>query len=515
MLDEEAPARSQSEAETRSQPHDNAATKRTPIPKFQLFILLLIQFAEPMTALVIYPFVVQFVRDTGITGGDETKTGFYAGLLESSFFLAECLTVYQFGRLSDIYGRRPVLLLAPLGLGTAMLGFGLSKIFWMLLGFRCFQGMFNGSLGVAKTAMNEASAQNAFNRPSFMHTPQISDPTNVADVFSFLQLMWSLGSTTRRVSPFIGGVLANPAVKWPGTLGKIGLLRNHPYFLPCAVAASVAFASFALAFLGLRETLPSAVERPKKAKNTAPTETDPLLPASENAVPAAANPDTVPPLRELLTRNVRIALLNHVLLSFCDMAHDSMVPLVFSTPISLGGLGLEPYDIGLIMGLCGISNAIVQVVLGGWIIRYFGPRRVFIGAFCAFGLIFSAYPLLNILARCAGRVDAAVLVVLVCQLSGSFIVYFSFAATMLFIMDSAPNRASVGSVTGLSQMVGTVARSVAPSIASSLFALSAKTQPRGRVLGVYRARRRSLLRGALLVEASPSSAVGCHGVVRC
>jgi hypothetical protein len=26
---------------------------------------------------------------------------------------------------------------------------------------------------------------------------QISDPSNVADVFSTLQLMWSLGSTTR------------------------------------------------------------------------------------------------------------------------------------------------------------------------------------------------------------------------------------------------------------------------------------------------------------------------------
>lgn len=39
----------------------------------------------PLLALVIYPFVVQFVRDTGITGGDEAKTGFYAGLLVSAF----------------------------------------------------------------------------------------------------------------------------------------------------------------------------------------------------------------------------------------------------------------------------------------------------------------------------------------------------------------------------------------------------------------------------------------------
>ncbi len=43
--------------------------KRTPLPKLQLFITNLIQFAEPVTALVIYPFINQFVRDTGITNG--------------------------------------------------------------------------------------------------------------------------------------------------------------------------------------------------------------------------------------------------------------------------------------------------------------------------------------------------------------------------------------------------------------------------------------------------------------
>ena len=57
--------------------------KRTPLPKLQLFITNLIQFAEPVTALVIYPFINQFVRDTGITNGDETKTGYYAGVIVS------------------------------------------------------------------------------------------------------------------------------------------------------------------------------------------------------------------------------------------------------------------------------------------------------------------------------------------------------------------------------------------------------------------------------------------------
>lgn len=57
--------------------------KRTPLPKFQLFIVFLIQFAEPITASVIYPFINQFVRDTGVTGGDQRKTGYYAGIIVS------------------------------------------------------------------------------------------------------------------------------------------------------------------------------------------------------------------------------------------------------------------------------------------------------------------------------------------------------------------------------------------------------------------------------------------------
>lgn len=55
--------------------------KPTPLPVLQLLSVFLIQFAEPVTALCIYPFVNQFVRETGITKGDETKTGYYAGII--------------------------------------------------------------------------------------------------------------------------------------------------------------------------------------------------------------------------------------------------------------------------------------------------------------------------------------------------------------------------------------------------------------------------------------------------
>ena len=55
--------------------------ERTPLPKVSLFIIFLIQFSEPITATVIYPFVNKFVGDTGVTSGDERKIGYFAGVI--------------------------------------------------------------------------------------------------------------------------------------------------------------------------------------------------------------------------------------------------------------------------------------------------------------------------------------------------------------------------------------------------------------------------------------------------
>ncbi|KAJ7039675.1 major facilitator superfamily multidrug-resistance, DHA1 sub-family [Mycena alexandri] len=420
----------------------NVAKRRTPIPKFQVAIVFLIQFSEPITALVIYPFVVQFVRDTGITGGEESKTGFYAGFLESAFFLTESLSVFPLGRLSDTYGRRPVLLWGPFGLGLSMLGFGLSKSFWALLFFRCIQGVCNGGIGVSKTVINE-----------------IADPTNIADIFSMMPLIWSLGTT---VAPLIGGLLANPATKWPTTFGRLEILIDHPYFLPSLVAGIIALVSFAFAFLGLNETLPSIVARRRKLSAPA-VETDPLIPAPPHDAP--------PPMRDLLIRPVFIALANSGTIAFIHMANEALIPLVFATPIG-AGLGLKPNEIGIILGIRGFCNVVVQLLFAGPLIRRYGPRCVVIAGFIAYLIQFSMYPLVSLLAQRAAGVNAIVRIVLACQLSCTFVVYFAYGGMMIFIMDAAPGPASLGSVNGLAQMVGTVFRSLAPYFSSSLFSLS-------------------------------------------
>ncbi|PIL33665.1 hypothetical protein GSI_04288 [Ganoderma sinense ZZ0214-1] len=55
--------------------------KPTPLPKLQIAILMLLHLAEPMTSHVIFPFINQLISELDITGGDEKKVGYYAGLI--------------------------------------------------------------------------------------------------------------------------------------------------------------------------------------------------------------------------------------------------------------------------------------------------------------------------------------------------------------------------------------------------------------------------------------------------
>ena len=144
----------------------------TPLPWGTLLVVLLVQFADPMTGMVIFPFINQFVGETGITGGDDTRTGYFAGIIvrtwfcthvhcnfetksqESMFFLAKAVTVVFWGMASDRFGRRSVLIFGPLGLSIAMFGFGASKQFSSLVMFRLFQGVFNGNMGLSPARYN-------------------------------------------------------------------------------------------------------------------------------------------------------------------------------------------------------------------------------------------------------------------------------------------------------------------------------------------------------------------------
>lgn len=184
----------------------------TPLPKIQLGILLLIQFAEPISGTSIYPYINQLVGELEITGGDERKVGYYAGLIvscddpirdshfmlgyrskDSLFFVTQSIAVIHWSRLSDRIGRKPVILIGLSGLCVSMTCFGLSKTFWQLVVrsvrvervryqlnslSRCICGLLNGNVGAVKSMIGE-----------------LTDSTNIAQAFALMPIGWSVGST--------------------------------------------------------------------------------------------------------------------------------------------------------------------------------------------------------------------------------------------------------------------------------------------------------------------------------
>jgi MFS family permease len=109
--------------------------------------LALARFAEPIAFMSIFPYCYYMIRSFNITDND-AQISLYAGMVTSSFAVAECSCSAMWGRLSDRIGRKPVLLIGLGGTGISMTIFGFAKSLPVALGARFVGGLLNGN-GVA------------------------------------------------------------------------------------------------------------------------------------------------------------------------------------------------------------------------------------------------------------------------------------------------------------------------------------------------------------------------------
>ncbi|KAF9076459.1 major facilitator superfamily domain-containing protein [Rhodocollybia butyracea] len=437
----------------------------TPLPKLQLFLTLLIQLSEPVMAVVIYPFITRAIRRTGITKGDEQKTGYWAGIIESLFFVSETLSVYHWGHASDFYGRRPILLIGPLGLTLAVLGFGLSQSFWGMAVSRAAMGVFNGNIGVSKTVMAEST-----------------DESNRADAFALMPIALVLGTTVGHSRPAIGGLLADPAARWPYIFGKLAFFKEFPWFLSCSAAGLISFAAFVLSYWGLKETLPSKAKQ--KRIEAAPllddSETFPSYGSVQNSEPTPeplSSPEATPSSVQSLLGDSRLrtTLTSLGFLAFTHMAYESLLPLVYTTSIPVGGLGLSPYQVGVILGIFGLFNGFWNWLVLTKVLKKLGPRKTLTLFYAFFLLHFALLWILRDAAFNAGRITPHIWALFVFQLFVSAVIPTAFNANFLLIVKNAPPNA-LGSVNGLAQIISSGTRGVAPVFASSLFSYSLESR---------------------------------------
>jgi hypothetical protein len=112
-----APPSPASDEETPLLSSEPPPQKTTPVPWAQVWILIVLLLAEPLTSQVIFPFTpevchicilvssfhihpLQFVRNVGITHGDESRVGLYVGMMVclgvdlSTHLSKHCLALY-------------------------------------------------------------------------------------------------------------------------------------------------------------------------------------------------------------------------------------------------------------------------------------------------------------------------------------------------------------------------------------------------------------------------------------
>ncbi|KAG2093752.1 uncharacterized protein F5147DRAFT_642477 [Suillus discolor] len=119
----------QDDEETHLLQRPEQPTAKTPLPWDQFWILLLLEMPDFISSGTLAPFIPQLIRDIGVTHGDETQVGHYAGILQSSYYAAHTLTIFHWSQLSDHIGRKPVILTALSAVIISMFSFGLSKAF--------------------------------------------------------------------------------------------------------------------------------------------------------------------------------------------------------------------------------------------------------------------------------------------------------------------------------------------------------------------------------------------------
>ncbi|KAH7328139.1 major facilitator superfamily domain-containing protein [Stachybotrys elegans] len=457
-------------------------------PTLQLFLLAIVRLAEPIALTSIYPYAWALIKRFKV-GADEDAS-FYAGLLISSFSLAEALMGMYWGGLSDRVGRKPVLILGCVGTMFSMVMVGFASNLWVALLGRAVGGLLNGNIGVIQTMVGEL----------------VTKPEHEPRAFSVMPFVWSIGTI---IGPCIGGTFADPSESWPQIFPRDGLFDRFPYLLPNLICAALLLLSIVLGFVLLEETHPDMQPRVLLPADTYVSEETPLMGTSDamkrpavdlrsetygtmrsiNSEIAERWNEETPAEKDTTAKttiwNKRIVglVVSLCIFTYHSMTYDHLMPIFFeddraavlrnvglsSAFYSPGGLGMSVRSVGMIMAVNGVIALFIQAVI-------FPLAAERIGVYKLFLIVTFLHPIAYAIVPSLLFVPEAVLypAIYFCLFVRNLLSIILYPLLLILIKDATPSPSALGKVNGLAASAGAACRMIAPPIAGYLYTFGSR-----------------------------------------
>lgn len=177
----------------------------------RLFSIILVVFIDLLGFSLILPLLPYYAETFS---ANQTTTG----ILIASYAVMQLIGAPILGRLSDRFGRRPVLLLSVFGTFLGFLLLGFANALWMLFASRILDGLTGGNLSVAQAYISD-----------------VTDEKSRSKGLGMIGAAFGLGFI---IGPVTGG-----------------LLSQWGYAVPAFVAAAISFINLVLIYTWLPESL--------------------------------------------------------------------------------------------------------------------------------------------------------------------------------------------------------------------------------------------------------------------
>ena len=296
-------------------------------PNRAMFTLILSIMVDVFGFSMVIPLLPLLAKSLG-------ATDLMYGIIISSNAIAILIFGPIWGRLSDKYGRRPILMISQAGTGLAFLLLAFSNSLYIIFAGRILDGIFSGQFPIIRAYISD-----------------VTTPQTRASQMSKIMVGYTSGMI---IGPLLGGIL--------GTFG---------WWYPMIFASLLSIISIILTLKVLVESMPRERIRDLKIKRE-------LIKASSDGQ------------QKVWSREVGIRFLQVFLHSLISILFGSSLALVLFKRFNA-----TPSIIGTIMSITGVVLLVYGLFLMRRVIKKIGEKRIFFSCIVGYVVLFMIYPYLN------------------------------------------------------------------------------------------------------------------------